>query len=168
MLVRKTLFVICLVSSALCLAAGYGIAGQWIGAMFAVLIGVVWWLAKKYPASPLTSMGLLGTVALAVAGRLLGSPAFLMILGSALALAAWDLLLLDSAIGNQSSVQHTRNYENQHLRSLMLALGCGLLATFFGRSLNIQIPFLGWILLVAFLLFALDRVLGDIKKTGNQ
>jgi mannose/fructose/N-acetylgalactosamine-specific phosphotransferase system component IID len=164
---RNTFFVICLIISALCLAAGYGIAGQWIGAMIAILIGPAWLLARKYPDSQLPLVCLLGSVGFAVAGTLIGSPPFLMIFASAVALAAWDLLYLDSALGNHSSVEQTRHYENKHLQSLTLALGSGLIAALLGRFLKIQIPFLVWMLFITFTLFALDRVWGYIKKTGK-
>ena len=49
---------------------------------------------------------------------------------------------------------------------VMLALGAGLLGVLLGRFLTIQIPFLVLVVLVAFLLFALDRMLGDFRKTG--
>ena len=168
MFLRKTFFVIWLIISVLCLVAGYGIAGQWIGAMLAILIGPAWWLARKYPHSPLPLVCLLVSVGFAVAGRLVGSPPFLMIFASAVALAVWDLLLLDSALGNNSSVEQTRHYENKHLQSLTLALGSGLLATLLGRFLIIQIPFIVLMLLITFILFALDRVWGYIKKPGKS
>jgi hypothetical protein len=164
---RKTFFVICLIISVLCLAAGYGIAGQWIGAMIAILIGPAWLLARKYPDSQLPLICLLGSVGFAVAGRLVGSPPLPMIFASALALAVWDLLVLDSALGNHSSVEQTRRYENKHLQSLTLALGSGLFAALLGRFLNIQMPFLVLMLLITFILFALDRVWGYIQKTGK-
>jgi hypothetical protein len=164
---RKTLFVICLLFAVLCLAAGYGIAGQWMGAVLAILMGPAWLLARNYPGSRLPLVCLLVTVGFAVVGRLIGSPPFLMIFASAAALAVWDLLVLDSALGTPSSVEQTRHYETRHLQSLTLALCSGLLATLLGSFLRIQMPFLVWMLFIAFLLFALDRVWGYIKNTGN-
>jgi hypothetical protein len=164
---RKTLFVICLILAVLCLAAGYGIAGQWMGAILAILMGPGWLLARKYPGSRLPLVCLLVTVGFAVVGRLVGSPPFLMIFASAVALAVWDLLLLDSALGNPSSGDQTRRYETRHLRSLTLALCSGLLGTLLGSFLKIQMPFLVWMLFIAFLLFGLDRVWGYIKNTGK-
>ena len=97
----------------------------------------------------------------------MGSPALAMIAGSAIALAVWDILLLDSALGNHLSAEPTRQYESKHLQALMLALGCGLFVTFLGRLSNIQVPFIVLLLLVTFILFALDRVWGYIKKAGK-
>jgi hypothetical protein len=164
MSLRKTLFILCLILSVLCLVAGYGVAGKWIGAMLAVLMGPAWLLARKYSDSHLPLVCLLGSVALAVAGTLVGSPPVWMIFGSALALAVWDLLFLDSALGNTSSTEQTRRYENKHLQSLALALGSGLFAALLGRFIKIQIPFVMMMLLVTFILFALDRVWGYIKN----
>lgn len=161
---RKALFVICLMISLLCLAAGYGIAGYLAGAVIAILMAPAWWLAQKDPASSLPTVCLSASVGLAVVGRLIGcSPAW-MIFGSAAALAAWDLVLLDSAVGNHSSGEPTRLYENRHLQSLLIVLGFALLAIVLGRFVNIQLPFIVLLLSLAFILFALDRVWGYIKK----
>lgn len=135
--------------------------------MIAILIGPAWLLARKYPASRLPLVCLLASVGLAVGGRLLGSPPLWMTFGSAIALAVWDILLLDSALGKNSPAEQTRHYESKHLQSLALALSFSLLATLSGRLLNIQIPFIILILFIAFILFALDRVWGYIKKTGK-
>ena len=141
--------------------------GQWIGSMIAILIGPAWLRARKYPDSQLPLACLFISVGLAVVGRLIGAPPLLMIFGSAVALAAWDLLLLDSSLENKSSVEQTRQYENKHLQSLTLALGSGLLTTLLGRLLNIQTPFIVLILMITFILFALDRIWGYMKKTGK-
>src|SRR5690242_12926307 len=58
---RKTLFIICLILSVLCLAAGYGIAGHWFGAMLAILTGPAWLLVRKYPRPQLPLVSLLIT-----------------------------------------------------------------------------------------------------------
>jgi hypothetical protein len=165
---RRTLFIICLIVSVLCLASGFWIAGQWIGAVIAILIGPAWLLARKYSASRLPHICLAGTVGLAVIGRLTGSPPVLTIVGSALALAAWDLLILDSALGNKESAEPTRQYENGHIQSLTLALSAGLVVALLGRLLSIQIPFIVLLFCVAFILIALDHIWGLIKKTGKQ
>jgi hypothetical protein len=98
---------------------------------------------------------------------LIGSPPLWLLFGSALALVVWDLLLLDAALGNTSPIEQTRQYESQHLQSLMLALGFGLSTALLGRLLNIQIPFIVLVLCILFILIALDRVWGYLKKTGK-
>jgi hypothetical protein len=151
----------------LCLATSYGIAGQWVGAAMAILMGPAWWFARNQPGSWLPFVCLFGSVGLAAAGTLFGAPPLGMILGSALSLAVWDLLLFNATLGNRSSSQQTRQYEKEHLQSLMLALGGGLIPTLLGRFLHIQISFFGLLLLAIVFLFALDRVWGYIKKTGR-
>ena len=152
--------------SLLCLAAGFGIAGYWVGAVIALLMAPAWWLAQKY--ASLMTVCLSISVGLAVVGTLIGcSPAW-MIFGSAAALAAWDLVLLDFAMGNHSSGEPTRRYESRHLGSLLMALGFALLAIVLGRFVTIQLPFIVLLFSLAFILIALDRVWGYIKKTGKQ
>ena len=164
MSLRKTFFVICQVLSILCLAIGYGIVGHWIGAVIALLAGFAWLLARIYPASGLSLICLLVSVGLAVAGVLTGSLPWLMISGSGFALATWDLLLLDTALGNNASGEQTKRYESKHLQSLALTLGSGLFMAFFGRFLNLQIPFVVLLLFVFLVIFGLDRIWGYIKK----
>jgi hypothetical protein len=168
MALRKTFFVVCLVASVLCLAAGYGFVGQWLGAVMAVITGLAWLLARKYPTSGLPLICLLVSICLAVAGRLTGSPPGLMICGSGVALAVWDLLCLDVALGSSSSGEQTRHYENKHLQSLALALGCGLLGVFLGRLLHLQVSFFVLVFFVVLAVFGLDRAWGYIKKVAYR
>jgi hypothetical protein len=161
-------FAICLFLLIACLAAGYWIAAQRVGAVMAILLGPSWLLARKYPSPWLTLVCLVASVGLSVVGILMEVPPLLMVFGSAMALAVWDLLLLDTAVGTTSVSEQTRQYEKKHLYSLMLALGLGLSVTILGRSFSIQMPFIVLLLFVAFVLFALDRVWSYIKKTGKR
>lgn len=165
---RKIFLILFLILSVLCLAAGYAVAGHWIGAMSAIVLVPAWWLARRNPDSPLPFLCLSGSIALAVAGILLGTPSLWMIFGSGLALAGWDILLLDAALGNSSSGVQTRQYESRHLQALLLALGSALAATLLGRAFSIQMPFVLLILLLVLMLFALDRVWETLKKTGRS
>jgi hypothetical protein len=49
MTTRKIFFAISLAAMVLCLIAGYGIAGQWIGVVITIIIGLGWLLGLKYP-----------------------------------------------------------------------------------------------------------------------
>ena len=139
-------------------------AGYWVGAALAILMAPAWWLAQKDPASRLLPVCLSVSVGLAVVGRLIGCSPALMIFGSAAALAAWDFIFLDSALGKHSFGEPTRRYENRHLGSLLMVLGFALLAIVLGRFVTIQLPFTVLLLSLAFILFALDRVWSYIKK----
>jgi hypothetical protein len=164
MTLRKTLFVVSLVASAFCLAAGFGLVGRWIGVGLAILVGLAWLLARKYPATWLPFICLLASVCLAVAGQLSGSSPVLMLWGVGAALAAWDLLLLNVSLDHAAFREQTSRHENRHLQALALALGCGLGVASFGRLLHIQLPFLVLLLLVVLAIFGLDRIWGYIKK----
>jgi len=165
---RKIFFIICLGVSVFSLAAGHFIAGQWIWAFIAILIIPAWLFAQKYSDSWLPLICLLVSVCLAVIGKLDGAPPLLMILGSGIALAVWDLLLLNAALGSNSSGEQTRQYEIKHLQSLALALGFGLTVALLGRLLNFRVPFLTLVLFILLTLFGLDHIWGYIKKTGRQ
>jgi len=168
MALRKTFFVVCLFVSLLCLTAGYGFAGQWIGAAIAITSGLAWLPARKYPLSWIPHICLITSVGLAVTGQLTGTPPLLMICGSGFALAAWDLILLDGALGTHSAGEQSRRYEIKHIQSLALALGAGLLVAFLGGMLHLQIPFVAMLLFVALVIFGFDRLWGTIKKRGIQ
>ena len=164
MTLRKVLFIICLASSVLCMAAGYGIAGKWIGALTAILMVPGWLFARKSPDPWLPPICLFVSVGLAVAGRLVGAISLLMVFGSAFALAAWDLIYLDAALKSNSYGEQTRRYENKHIQSLVLALGSGLFAVYLGRLIDFRFPLIVLMLLISFILLALDRIWGYIKK----
>ena len=165
MALRKIFFIVCLVASVLCLAVGYGLVGQWFGVVMAIITGGAWVLARKYPTSQLPLICLLVSTCLAVIGQLTGAPPWLIICGSGSALALYDLLYLDVALGSNLSGEQTRQYENKHLQSLALALGSGLLVVFLGRLLlRLQVSFFGLVFLVILAVFGLDRVWGYIKK----
>jgi hypothetical protein len=164
---RKPLFTISLIILILCLAAGYGIAGKWLGALLAILIGPAWLLSRKNTEPWLPFLCLLASVGLAVAGRLSGAPYVLMIFCSALSLAVWDLMCLDTALGGSALGAQTRRYENKHFQSLALALGFGLIVALLGHLITLRLPLIVLMLLIAFTLFGLDRVWGSIKRTGQ-
>lgn len=163
MSLRKPLFILSLVTLVLCLTAGFGIAGKWIGVLAAILMAPAWLFTRKNTDPWLPFLCLLASVGLAVAGTLIGASPFLMILSSAVALAVWDLTCLDSALKHNSFGEQTRRYQNKHIQSLALALGLGLFGALLGRFINLRFPFIIVMLLIVLTLFALDRVWIYIK-----
>ena len=165
---RKSFFTVCLIVSALCLAAGYASVGQWIGAAVALMTGPAWLLVRRRPGSWLPALCLMGSAGVAVVGMLSGVPFLWMICGAGLALAVWDLLLLNSALGKGPYGEQTRQFEISHLRSLALALGGGLAVALLGRSFELRIPFAGLVVLVILAILGLERAWGYIgKNAGN-
>ena len=164
MSLRKIFFVICIAITALSLASGFGIAGERILSLIAILIAPLWLFARKHADTWLPFFCLLTSVGLAVVGILIGASSLWMFLGSGFSLAVWDLLLLSAALENNPSGEQNSLYEIKHIQSLVLAIGFGLLLLFLGRSFTLKTPFALLILFITAVLFGLDRTLGDIKK----
>jgi hypothetical protein len=164
MSLRKFSFVICIGITALFLASGFGIAGERILSLIAILITPGWLFARKYSDTWLPLICLLASVGLAVVGILIGASSLWMFLGSGFSLATWDLLLFGAALENNPSGKQNGLYEIKHIQSLVLALGFGLLLLFLGRLFTIQIPLALLILFISLVLFGLDRTLGNIKN----
>jgi hypothetical protein len=163
MSLRKPLLLLSLLILTVCLAAGLGSAGIWLGVLAAVLLVPAWLLAGRSTNLWLPFLCLLASLGLAVAGRLLGAAPALMIASTAVALAAWDLTGLDASLRKASFGEQTRRYEQNHIRSLLLALGLGLFGALLGRLIELHFPALLLMLLVVCALFALDRVWVSIK-----
>jgi hypothetical protein len=82
----------------------------------------------------------------------------LMMLGAALALASWDVVLWNRTSADNPLIPSLTLIESKHYQSLALALGLGLLAVVVGRMFRFHIPF-GWMVVLAILaLFSLERI----------
>lgn len=163
MTLRNIFLFASLTFSTFCLAAGYILARQWIGIVMTLLTGLTWMYARKNPALWLSHLCLLASVCLAMAGILAGALPMFMFLGSGVALAVWDLVLLNDALKSSIFGVQTRRYENKHLQSLALAIGSGLLVAWLGRWLHFEVPFAVLMLFVALVIFGLDRIWSYIK-----
>jgi hypothetical protein len=157
---RRILSFVCPVTCVACLAVGYASNRQGIALVIALLILPVWLLARKRPSSMPPSVALVISVSIATVGLFAGVSSFLMILSATLALASWDLVLLDQTLtgSSVSSAKAITLFENRRYQSLALALGPGLLIAVTGQMIHLQIPFIGLVLLVILALFSLDRV----------
>ena len=156
--VRKIIRLVCPIISATCLGVGYATTGPWIASSVLVLALLAWLIAIKWPFGFLSSSALVFSVSLAAAGLLTGAMPLLMILGAALALASWDVVLWNRAFTSNSVSTSLTLIENKHYQSLVVALGLGLLAAVAGRLFRFQISF-GWMVVLAILpLFSLERI----------
>ena len=150
----------------LSLISGYHAIGNLIGLLISGLNLLAWllywWLSRRAAASEFVSglppVCLFVSVGLAVSGLLLGAPAFLMIAAAGLSLAVWDLLALDVALSDRILEEQGRRYEMRHLRSLGVALSSGLLLSCGVRLVSFGISFVVLLLLVACVIFSLDRL----------
>ena len=157
---RRILSLVCPMNCAACLAAGYAANGGWIAIAASASTGLMWLLAYKRPASLPPSGALVISVVWGAVGLLADATPILMILSTTLALAGWDLMLLDHTLTGcaNSSAQTISLFENRHYQGLALALGPGLLIVIAGRMIHIGIPLGGLIVLTILALFGLDRI----------
>jgi hypothetical protein len=137
---------------------GYAITRQWIGVVGAGILGFTWWYSWNNPTSWETHICLLATAGLAVVGILLGSPLFLMILGSGLGLAVWDLINLNDSLKNDSPDIHTRHYEIKHLQLLFQIVVTGVVLGLSGHFLRFDTPFILLVAIIVLALFSLNQI----------
>ena len=158
MAVRKIIRLVCPIISVTCLAIGYTTTGPWIASFVLVFTLLPWLFAIKWPSGFLSSCALVLSVSLAAAGLLTGAMPLLMMVGAALALAGWDVVLWNYALTSNSLSTLLTLIEIKHYQSLAAALGLGLLAVVVGRLFRLQIPF-GWmVILVILVLFSVERI----------
>jgi hypothetical protein len=161
---RKFFFLTCLILSTLCWLGGYAFNNLWPGTVFSLILGLIWLLAWSHSSSPQALFCLIASIILGGAGVILGLMPWLMICGAAAALGAWDLLSLNLTLGKLTVSTENKLYENQHLKTLGLTLGAGLLIALLGELLSFQIPFFVLLLLVVGLIFLLERIWNFFKK----
>ena len=156
--VRKILRLVCPIISVTCLGVGFATTGLWIATSVMAFSLLAWLFTIKWPFGFPPSWALVFSVSLAVTGLLTGAVHLLMLLGTALALAGWDVVLWDRSLTNHSPSALLTLIESKHYQSLALALVLGLLAIVAGRLVRFQVPF-GWMVVLAILtLFSLERI----------
>jgi hypothetical protein len=141
-----------------CLVIGYAINRQWIGVVGAGILGFTWWYSWNNPTSWETHICLLVTASLAVVGILLGTPPFLMILGSGMGLALWDLIYLNDSLKTDPPDVQTRHYEIKHLQLLLQLVVSGVFLGFAGHFLRFDTPFILLVVIIILALFSLNRI----------
>lgn len=154
MILRKAILYICLLAAAASLFIGFLEAGKIELAWTGVIPAAALLFSRKASNAWLAPLALIAFVGLAVAGVLLRATTAWMVICAAAALAAWDLANLERSLGNSL---HPR-LEKMHLRSLLFAIGLGVLLALAGRSVNLTLPFIVMLLLVFLGLFSLDRL----------
>jgi hypothetical protein len=155
---RKILSLACPVSCMTCLVVAYVLVGQWMALLGVLFASLAWLCACQRPSSFLPQGALAVSVGLAVAGLLAGAPPWLMLLSATLALASWDVILLDHALADNPPATTATLFESRHYQSLVVALGLGLLAAIVGRDFRFPLPLGGVIFLVILALFSLERI----------
>jgi len=154
---RRIIQIACNAASITSLAAGFALAGLWLGAGVAAAAALAWLVSRGRIFGGWNSTVLVMTTGLAAVGLLLGAGPTWMIFGATFALGGWDLGLLDRSL--TSAMDHsTRRLEIRHLRSLALALVPGALAAIAGTGIHFQVSLGVMIVLALLALFGIDRV----------
>jgi hypothetical protein len=158
MFLRKVLNLVLLILIPLCLTLGYSQVGPGMAFTAGLVVLGAGLLARRWPQTWLPSIALVVTVGLAVIELCQGAPPLLMLAAAALALANWDLALLDRLPPGSSSFRELTLLETKHYQSLLLALGLAFPVVLIGRIVHFQVPFGIMILLVILAFFGLARV----------
>jgi hypothetical protein len=155
---RKFIHLLLPLSSLACLAVGFTMVQQWLFLPTLLIVLLLWLLPLKWPSRWLPLVALALTLSLSAAGSLLGASSVVMLLAATLALATWDLALLELSLAGLAPTPNFSRLTHSHYVSLAGALALGLLAALAGRMLRLQLPFGILLLLALLVLLAIDRL----------
>ncbi len=141
---------ICLSTSILCLGLPYILAGEWLILPAFLAMAGFWVIVKKWSLFWSASSLLSVFVFLAALGMLANLSTLLMLIACTAALAWWDLATFGDSIVVGQSLETSAPLEKHHLQSLALAVSGGLILAVGSSYLDLQIPFIGIVLLALF------------------
>jgi hypothetical protein len=168
-------------------AAGYLLAGKWVGVFLALLWGSMWVFGflrqasqngtdepagNRLPSHPeipagAASSALLGFVLLVIAGIWSGVWPGWLLVGLVAALAGWDLDFFASRLRYVREEDAAVAFTQTHLRRLGWVLAISLLLGGLALILHFRLNF-GWAMLVALLaVYGLARFIGLFKPARN-
>lgn len=156
-----------LLISALSMAAAFVVGGHWI--IVAVLLAQVgfWFALPRHSVQWRSSCLLVAYVAIAIAGILLGLTVAPLLVGTAAALAAWDLLNFGETLKDASGPETIKLLSRSHLRSLFLALSLGALLSATALAVDLSLPFPVVGLLALALVVSLVRAAEHLRGTNG-
>jgi hypothetical protein len=157
-------FPLVVATSVACLVAAYAAAERWAGAGLVIVPGLLLAFHRKPHAAWVPPVFLCGAIAAAAAGTFFGAPAYLLIPGAALALAAWDLACFNRFIQRSGSSDHIGGLRWRHTLTLLRAIGLALLIDLGGSALILRIPFALMLLLVVANLVCLGLALRMLSR----
>jgi hypothetical protein len=150
--------------SAACLAVGCALGEAWKLALSAGLPLLCGLFALKEKNHTLSTLGLWLSVGIAGVGLLNGADSRLILLGSTLALAAWDLTLFNIGLEDCTLAGVPGRLESKHYQALATAVGGGLLAAWVGSGVRLSIPFVVMVLLAVLAVWSLDRAMRGLRR----
>ncbi len=129
------------VGALLCLLAGFGLKGYWEILFVIPALPLYWLLTRKVSPRLTASILFFIYILLVAAGLVAGMSAYLMLIGGSLALAAWESAQFLSNFRGLSGDGAGPRLEQLHNRSLLLAIGSGLLLGLLGLNVHVRLPF---------------------------
>lgn len=150
--------------SVTCLSFPYLLAGHWPIMLIFLVMAAFWRFLKKRSVFWSSSILLMVFVLIAVAGMMAEYSVLLMAVACTAALAWWDLANFEQSIVVNQPLETLFLLERYHLLSLAMAVSGGLILAFVGSFLNLQIPFIGTVLLVSLAIGCLTHALQSLEK----
>ncbi len=161
---RKILRLLALAAGAACLGFGFAATGQVVFVVTAAIVFAGSVLDLKWPTGWLPPAALAVSIVLAAIGVFTGAMTALMVSAATLALAAWDLALLDHVLAENPPRQPTARLERRHYQNLAIVVGTGLLAALASQGIQFQIPFVVMVALAALALYFLLRLVRMLSE----
>jgi hypothetical protein len=159
-ILRKSLFYICVLSSAITAILGFEEYHVRPCEAAVLLCAVLWIIARK----KIPSVCLFLSLVIATAGLLLKVSPLVMFFYSGFSLAAWDIASLEISLKNNSKERMSNHYQFTRVLSLLSALAIGFPLIFAGRTLHLKIPFFVMVLLAIVTFFSINRIVNIVKR----
>lgn len=148
---HSTLLKICLAISTVCLSAGYLSTGYWQILFVFPTLALIWYFVVKYSVFWSASIFLVVYLLLAAIGIFVDLSRFLMLIASTTALASWELMQFNQKQVEISLLKSNDLLEKNHLKTLALATGTGLILVFISSGISLEIPLIVTSILVLIL-----------------
>jgi hypothetical protein len=159
-LIRNVLLVVAVV----CLGGAYGLAGEWLIAPALLACAGFGFLTPRRSILWRSSCLLLGFVALAAVGVLIGLSVVLVLVGTTAALGAWDLANFAETLRMALNSEMARALQQAHLRALFISLAGGILLSVLAATVRLSLPFAG---VVAAALIVVASIAGAVRELGK-
>ena len=123
------------------LVIGLVYLSDWGGAVFCLLLGVVWLASLARRWDGLSSLLFFAQVTACSVAFLSGVPSFVALASLLLALCAWDLQRYARHLEEVKPPESARRFERRHLRRLFTILGAGLVISSAGLLVHFRLGF---------------------------
>lgn len=144
----------------------YAVSGEYMLAILAAVLGVMWLAADVKIASQGT-LFFLTFVMLAVVASLNDIPVPLILLALSADLAAWDVARFRARLTGQVEPDILAIMEGRHLRILMITICAGFLVALLPTFVHLSLPFVIVCLLLLLTLLALRQSIRSLRANGK-